>query len=184
MTTTTGRFRRAMIAAVATAVLAPTSAVLLASEAAAATGAGIIDLADDNLGKRACSTNSLGGTGYYTSCKPEPWCSDFAKWVWANSGVPVGGLTPESGSFYTYGTNNGTRHSTPQVGDAVVFNYHGGGNADHVGLVSAVYSNGNIQVINGNFGGSSSTTSSVQYSSGPGRIGATIGTQRSGPAWS
>jgi hypothetical protein len=170
-----GAIRRTIIAAVATVILAPTSAYLLAAEAAATTGGDIVNLANDNIGKGACSTNSLGGQGYFTSCV-QNWCADFAMWVWANSGVNITGLSAEAGSFYTYGTKNGTMHAAPQLGDAVVFDYHGAGNADHVGLVSAVYSDGQIQVINGNFG-SSPSTSKVKYSSGHGVVGASIAGQ-------
>ncbi|MDQ2957091.1 MAG: hypothetical protein M3Y42_09015 [Actinomycetota bacterium] len=60
--------------------------------ASAGTPAGIGALATANHAKMACSTNSLGGHGFATSCtgnggQPEYWCADFARWVWANEGV-------------------------------------------------------------------------------------------------
>lgn len=123
----------------------------------------IVSIAQANLGKGACSTNSAGSTGYYTSCTgrqglPEAWCADFAKWVWAQSGYSVTGLTSGAGSFGRYGTGV---HGSPSVGDAVLFGYVPGANyADHVAIVTAVGS-GTVSYIGGNQGGSSSSTSSV-----------------------
>jgi hypothetical protein len=170
-----------LLAGIATAL--SVSAVVLggAQPAFAATGQDVAALARANLAKHYCDVNSLGGRGFETSCKPEKWCADFAKWVWRNNGLVIDRLTAESGTFYTYGERNGTLHASagyqPQVGDAVVFEYHGGGDADHVGLVSQVYAGGGIQVINGNFG-PTPTTSSVQYSQGTGAVGQRIAGQR------
>jgi CHAP domain len=116
--------------------------------------AGIVSIAHQNLGMKACSTNSAGGTGYYTSCtgnggQPEFWCSDFARWVWAQAGRDTVGLNAESGSFGLYGP----LHSTPHLGDAALFNYNGNGNADHVALVVQVNSNGTIVTIGGDENG-------------------------------
>ncbi|KAA2258565.1 CHAP domain-containing protein [Solihabitans fulvus] len=173
--------RRILTAAAMTAVAAPVLALSALTTASAATGGDVVGLAAANLGKHNCETNSLGGTGYFTSCKPEAWCADFAKWVWQNTGLKVDGITPGAGSFYTYGANNGTLHTstsyTPQTGDAVVFNYNGAGYADHVGLVSRVNGDGTIQVINGNFGNGDSTTTTVAYSYGTGRVGSSIAGQ-------
>jgi len=133
--------------------------------------ANIASLADANLGKGAgtCSTtnsalNSLGGTAFYSSCtgnggSAEFWCADFAKWVWFNSGINVSGLTAAAGSFVAQASQNGsTPHSSssyaPQVGDAVVYDYNSStGYADHVGLVTAVNSDGSIATANGDWGG-------------------------------
>jgi hypothetical protein len=133
--------------------------------------ANIASLANANAGKGAgtCSTsngslNSLGGSAFYTSCtgnggSAEYWCADFAKWVWANAGVNVTGLTPGAGSFIADASENGsTVHTSssyvPQVGDAVVYDYSGGV-ANHVGLVTGVNSDGSITTDNGDFGGDS-----------------------------
>src|SRR5437016_1666022 len=57
-------------------------------------------------------------------------------------------------------------HSTPHVGDAIVFNYNGNGYADHVALVTQVNSNGTIYSIGGNErGGSGIVASDGAYSS-------------------
>lgn len=141
----------------------------------------IAALATANEGRTACGTNTLGGRGFYTSCKPEHWCADFAKWVWFNSGYRVDGLTAGAITFATYGQRFGTAHGSgyrPQVGDAIVYDINAGRtSAGHVGLVTSV-SNGVIRTENGNFGGRGTgdafaTSSSVKVSTLP--ADATIG---------
>jgi hypothetical protein len=139
------------------------------------TAAGIASLANANVGKGAgyCSTanssnNSLGGDDFYTSCdgnngSAEYWCADFAMWVWANNGINITGLNAGAGSFVADASDNGSTVHTatsyqPQVGDAVVYNYSGG-TASHVGIVTAVNSDGSIVTDNGDFGGTSSVES-------------------------
>ncbi|NKE61029.1 CHAP domain-containing protein [Lentzea sp. PSKA42] len=166
-----------------TAVLAASVLALLGIiPASADTRTDIRDLAAANLNKNTCSTNSLGGTGYMDSCRLEhAWCSDFARWVWGNRNINADRLSAAAGSFYRYGELYGTLHTdpsyVPQLGDAVVLNYHGGGRADHVSLVDSVYSNGTIRTINGNFGGSGPLSSTVQYATGGGRVGQVIAGQ-------
>ena len=132
----------------------------VASSASEAVSTGAIaSIALANVGKGACSTNSQGGAFFDSSCtgnggQPEYWCADFARWVWAAAGAPnTNELTAAAGSFYVYGQNHGTLHSSPEVGDAVVFDYKGGGYADHVAIVTAVYSNGTMQTVSGDWGG-------------------------------
>jgi hypothetical protein len=129
-----------------------------ASSESAVTGPSIADLARNNLGKGACSTNSLGGHGFESSCygnggTPEYWCADFAKWVWAHAGVKdTGSLTAGVWTFYSYGAAHHTLHSSPHPGDAVVF-VDSKGNFAHVAIVSWVYSNGTVNTISGDWGG-------------------------------
>ncbi len=131
---------------------------LSSTTAEALTGADIAGLALANLGGRACGTNSLGGGAFESSCvgnggQPEYWCADFVKWVWRNRGANVSGLNAAAGSFYTYGQNHGTLSNTPTVGAAVVFDYHGGGRADHVAIVTAVRPDGRIETVSGDWNG-------------------------------
>jgi hypothetical protein len=72
----------------------------------------IVAIAKANLNKTYDSVNSAGGKGYYTSTTPELWCADFAKWVWAQSGADVSGLTNQVRSFAAYGKVK----STPAIG--------------------------------------------------------------------
>ncbi|MGW4212521.1 FG-GAP-like repeat-containing protein [Lentzea sp. NPDC004789] len=136
------------------------SPLLLTGQAYAATGQQIADLANANQGKMACDTNSLGGRYFLSSCighsgTPEYWCADFAKWVWMNAGgINTANLTPAARSFYSYGAGAGTLSDTPHVGDAAVFSdTNSAADIDHVGLVTAVNSDGTAWIQNGNYGG-------------------------------
>ena len=118
----------------------------------------IAAIARANLGKMYNSINSAGSTGYYTSTTGEPWCADFAKWVWYEAGVDVGGLTPGAISFADYGELGGT----PHVGDAVVFGANSSRSfAQHVAIVVEVQG-GNIYSIGGDEGAGSPPQNSVQ----------------------
>ena len=123
-----------------------------------------------NVGKRACSTNSQGGAGFETSChgnggQAEYWCADFVRFAWSAVGANTAGLSAAAGSFYVYGQNHGTLHSTPRLGDAVVFNYKGGGYADHVALVTQVNANGTIESVSGDWGGQSGSEATFSITS-------------------
>jgi hypothetical protein len=125
----------------------------------AVTSQSIASVALANVGLGACSTNSDGSRGFASSCngnggQPEYWCADFARWVWAAAGTTdTAGLSAAAGSFYVYGETHGTLSTTPAVGDAVVFNYHGNGSADHVAIVTQVNANGTIETASGDWGG-------------------------------
>ena len=101
----------------------------------------------------------------------EAWCSDFAKWVWQQAGVTtdMNAINAGSGSFYDWGA---AQHEplpvdggTPAPGDAVVFFPPGDivtpAYADHVGIVTRVNSGGTVNLVNGDFLGTSNI--SVQY---------------------
>jgi len=99
----------------------------------------------------------------------QEWCSNFAKWVWEQGGVTadLSTLTPQSATFYKWALAQGQDPSfdsgTPQVGDAIVF-YPAADTApnstyaDHVGLVVGVNSNGTLNLVNGDFAGSTNIT--------------------------
>ncbi|MGH3171287.1 MAG: PKD domain-containing protein, partial [Trebonia sp.] len=100
-------------------------------------------------------------SGYNVENENETWCSDFAKWVWERSGITADIDTINAGavSFYQWATENGQSPEpdtgTPQVGDAVLFFNKSSfpSFADHVGLVTAVHSDGSIDMVNGDFSG-------------------------------
>jgi hypothetical protein len=79
------------------------------------------------------------------------WCGDYARYVWGQSGAKTTGLTGYSGTFRTYGINNGTwksKSTTPAVGDAVVWgdlNYQA-----HVAIISEV-SGSTFRILHGNY---------------------------------
>ena len=127
--------------------------------------------------------NPLGASG--TGCKTssnEPyfrnvqdvsefWCADFTKWVWRRAGVTsaLATLTPSAASFYTWGADHGEHipfGGTPKTGDAVILyppdtKAPDGSYADHVGIVTAVHTNGTVNLVNGDFLGAANI--SVQY---------------------
>ena len=121
-------------------------------------GGDLASLALANVGGTACGTNSRGESRFGSSCtgnggEPEYWCADFVKWVWENNGVDTSGLNAAAGSFYLYGQNHGTLSNTPSVGAAIVFDYHGGGSADHVAIVTRVFGDGTIETASGDWNG-------------------------------
>ena len=129
-------------------------------------GETIAAVALGQVGGKACSPQV-----YDTSCtgndnQPEYWCADFARWVWEQAGVGnTSELTAAAGSFYVYGQKHSTLHDTPSVGDAVVFDYAGGGYADHVALVTQVNGNGTIETVSGDWAGSGATEAAFSSTS-------------------
>jgi len=114
------------------------------------------------------SVTNANGTVTTVQNQGEYWCADFAKWVWQQAGVnDTGVLDPGADSFYTWGHDQGETLSVdgtnPQVGDAVVLygQLDGGAGpglnveADHVGIITNVYTNGNVDTVNGDFQGAS-----------------------------
>jgi len=115
------------------------------------------------------------GCGYNTTLsiqdENEAWCSDFAKWVWQQAGVTtdMSAITASAGSFYDWGRAQGENlkadSGKPAAGDAVVFlppgHISSPAYGDHVGIVASVNSDGTVDLVNGDFLGSSNI--SVQY---------------------
>jgi CHAP domain/IPT/TIG domain len=167
------RLQRVVVTAtLVAAVFMPGAPFAIMQSAAEAASVSIAALAAANVGKGAgsCSTvnssdNSLGGSQFNGSCTgyrggAEYWCADFAKWIWQNaagSTINTAGLDASAASFYSYGSRNGTLHTSPsyqpQPGDAIVYDYDGQGHADHVGLVTSVSSDGAIMTVNGDWNG-------------------------------
>ena len=133
----------------------------------AVTGEHIAELATANIGKKATSTNSLGGRGFESSAtgdngRPEYWCADFAKWVWQHAGVEeLAGLNAAAHSFYTYGGKHSTFSHTPRLGAVAIFSGRKGDTSsiEHVAIVSKVNHNGTIETISGDWGGHGSSES-------------------------
>jgi MYXO-CTERM domain-containing protein len=154
-------FRRRTVLLSACALLAAT-AWAVPSPAGQVSGSAIASIALANVGDQACSSNSLGGTGYYTSCtgyagEPEYWCADFARWVWNAVGVDASSLNAAASSFETYGNDNNTWHDSPELGDAVVFTDPSSGEVEHVAIVVQVNSDGTIETVSGDWNGTGST---------------------------
>jgi hypothetical protein len=114
------------------------------------------------------------GVGYpgckkYGPCTLD-WCAMFATWSWENAGIagtPRG--TYVATALGQWGVSHGLfkrrpagQLGSPAVGDWAIYGEPGSGTGGHVAVVTAVYANGTIDTVNGNFGGSSPTTSHVQ----------------------
>jgi hypothetical protein len=123
-------------------------------------------------GAADCGTTTSNGSWFSNvENANELWCADFTKWVWERAGVTsdLGTLNPSAASFYTWGVDHGEHISlggTPEVGDAVLFYPPGttsanGSYADHVGIVASINSDGSVNLVDGDFLGS--TNISVQY---------------------
>ncbi|MCJ0871897.1 CHAP domain-containing protein [Streptomyces sp. AP-93] len=137
------RSRRRPLAALALVLTAPLLG-LTGAASAAADGGQVATTANAQIGK--------GCSSFYGCPHPGAWCADFARWVWGQGGAQTSGLGGAAYSFVTYGRQRGTIHSTPQVGDAVVYataaNWSSGW-ANHVNVVVAV-SGDTITTIGGN----------------------------------
>jgi CHAP domain len=123
------------------------------SEPTSALAPAIVQIAQSQLnvydGGNYCSPYSHG------RC-PEPWCSDFLTWVWQHAGIDIPDY-PFSGDVYTWGQRNTQvlpPTATPTPGDAVEFGTgpQNSSTSVHVGIVEDVFPNGEITVINGDFG--------------------------------
>lgn len=146
--------------------------------ASAATGADIVNIANANLGKGYCSTNSAGGKGFNNSCTAnngtgELWCGDFVSWVWQQAGVPVPATNP---AYVPSWINTSAYHPlssgyVPQPGDAVVFgNDKYPTQGSHISIATD-YSNGLLSDIGGDEGGGGNpwwSTSTVKVDEGSG----------------
>lgn len=87
---------------------------------------------------------------------PEPWCADFASWVWKQAGVPFG--KDGRGEDWTvamidWAKKQGTYHARgsydPKPGDFLMVDWEGGQGVDHVAVVTEV-SGGRVHYIAGN----------------------------------
>ena len=169
------RFRRLSTALAALATVLPAITVLGAGAAQAAAngqiGVGVTNLALANINRTACGANSLGTSGFDTSCngnggQPENWGADFVAWDWAQEGISTTGLLTTAGGsnpalFSKYGGPNGSVHSSPlyrpRPGDAIVYDSP----ADYVAIVTAVNADGSVQTADGDWGGEGPGASSV-----------------------
>jgi hypothetical protein len=142
-------------------------------DAPAVTGFGGVDCDPYSALVGALSPNADGcgyNTGLGVADENEDWCSDFAKWVWQHAGVTtdMSALNAGAASFYGWGLGQHETMpadgGTPAAGDAVVFFPPGrisASYADHVGIVTAVNPGGTVNLVNGDFLGTSNIT--VQY---------------------
>jgi len=162
------RRTRLVLVAIVSVVLAVAAAVAVNPIRASALTRqeAIATLAFDNVGKKACSTNSKGGKGFETSCTgytghgpPQYWCADFAKWVWAKNGVKdTGVLNAAAYSFYTYAQKHGGVHAKPRLGDVAIFSNSKGNRSsgssgiNHVAIVGGWSASGaKVHTVSGDW---------------------------------
>ncbi|MEV7420699.1 FG-GAP-like repeat-containing protein [Streptomyces sp. NPDC089919] len=138
---------RNKLVSLAALTVAATSALGAAPASAAAPS--VASIAMSQVGNDCSPYNSMGACSH-------AWCADFARWVWGQAGADnTSVLNAAAASFYTYGKQYGTFHTTaPQVGDAVLYDNDGSvadGEANHVNLVVKVSADGTkIQTVGGN----------------------------------
>lgn len=80
----------------------------------------------------------------------EPWCADFVSYIARENGVNIN--YPAVSGILDWGKRNGKFHSTPKVGDAIIFkgwDPKKGEYASHTGIVTKV-ENGRVYTIEGN----------------------------------
>jgi hypothetical protein len=87
--------------------------------------------------------------------RAQPWCADFARWVWAQAGARAAGLSAGAVSFRSYGTwVTGSHLNGVRPGDAIGYRFHTGTyENDHVGIVVSVTAT-TITTIEGNYSNS------------------------------
>ncbi|MFJ7247274.1 CHAP domain-containing protein, partial [Kitasatospora sp. NPDC098652] len=163
MTMTMPTTRRLKQTGLAALIAATAVTGLTVAPAHASTTSSIAATATAEVGNGPCAHGgySSGLNSQSTSCdgsggQSQAWCADFVGWVWSQYDVAhLSAIDNTAASVYDYGKTYGTLHSTPQVGDAVVYNYNASSDyADHVALVTAV-SGDSITVVGGNEGHSS-----------------------------
>ncbi|MET8629734.1 CHAP domain-containing protein [Kitasatospora sp. NPDC004669] len=184
MSSTTRKLRKSGLAA----LIAATAVTGLTALPAHADANGIASTASAEVGNGPCAHGGYqDGLNQTSSCsssggEAHAWCADFVGWVWANNGVAhLGDLDDSAASVFDYGRRYGTLHSSPQVGDAVVYNYNYSTDwAAHVALVTGV-GGGVVTITGGNEGhsrgyvnGVVSTESTSNYSVGSAPWGQTI----------
>ncbi|GGP33150.1 FG-GAP-like repeat-containing protein [Streptomyces melanogenes] len=145
----------------ALAALAVAAAVtgLSVSPAQADAGSSMATLARAEVGNGPCAhggywshTNNQGSSCDGRGGASQAWCADFVGWVWSHYDVArLASLTDGAVSFYKYGVANNTLHSTPKVGDAVVYDYNGSNWAAHVAMVTG-FNGTTVTMVGGNEG--------------------------------
>jgi predicted chitinase len=82
------------------------------------------------------------------------WCGAFANACLVQAGLPSRDwirYTPSIVNNAKAGAEGWSWHSSPHVGDLVLFNWPGGDFVDHVGIVVQVNGNGSVKTVEGNY---------------------------------
>ncbi|MGC9538340.1 CHAP domain-containing protein [Streptomyces sp. UG1] len=122
---------------------------------AATTRARIAEIAEAEVGKNEADGSCLK----FGPCTTTPWCAYFTKWVWKTAGITelpdtyaargVGLWAQERGQFSPRPADG---IGNPEVGDLAVYGTPANATGGHIGVITAVHSNGTLTTVDGNYG--------------------------------
>jgi peptidoglycan hydrolase-like protein with peptidoglycan-binding domain len=125
-----------------------------------ATASDVLAVAASQVGYYA-PPGSSNKYGLWYGLNFQPWCAEFVSWVAAQAGatdiIPKHAWTPSGAAWFQ---GRGQWHggtSGAARGDVVYYNFSGAG-ISHVGLVESVNSDGSLNTIEGNTGGTFSAS--------------------------
>ena len=125
----------------------------------AGAGKDVLAVAAGELGVREQPANSnrvkyndwyygreVSGSGY-------PWCMAFVQWCFAHAGAPLPFKTASCGALLHWYRENQPECivANPQPGDIAIFDFPGGADTDHTGIVESV-GESTVTTIDGNTG--------------------------------
>ena len=123
-----------------------------------ATAKNVLDIARkelDTYESPANSNNVKYNTWYYgreVMGSAYPWCMAFVQWCFAQAGMKLPYTTASCSALLNwYKTNKPSSVvKTPQAGDIVIYNFPGGADTDHCGIVEMELPDYGVQAIEGN----------------------------------
>ncbi|MBM7785216.1 FG-GAP-like repeat-containing protein [Tenggerimyces flavus] len=126
-----------------------------AAPAQAATRAGIVATANAEVG----ASQANGRCEKYGPCQSSAWCAYFTTWIWKTAGVSPYPTTPTARATGLWAQSRGLwkarpsgSKGDPQPGDIIQWGTPAQVQGGHVGIVTAVHSNGTITTVEGNVG--------------------------------
>lgn len=123
------------------------------------TGKDVLQVAISQIGIKESPANSNRvkyNTWYYgkeVSGSAYPWCMAFVQWCYQRAGVTLPFKTASCGALLRWYRTNAPECivKDPQPGDIVIFDFPGGADTDHTGLLESVAAN-TVTTIDGNTG--------------------------------
>lgn len=127
----------------------------------------LVSITRTMIAKRALAWNGTGNS-FCTShtCAPHAWCIDFAWTQWIESGItrwePYRTAATTSPSAYgaAHRTSKGRNIRAAQVGDIIVWGPVGP-YVGHAAIITRVYGNGRVDIMHGNWAGTSRLTANA-----------------------
>ena len=123
--------------------------------AAQGTAARLVEVALAEVGTIEGPKDNETKYGKFAKANFQPWCGSFVMWCANTAGVKVPNTvyTPAGAqAFIKAGTWQMAEVATPEVGDIAYFDFPSDGvdRISHVGIVSAVNTDGTVDVVEGN----------------------------------